>query len=344
MVILSALLTGLTLDEVPGCTFAACHELPHLRLMFYNVENLFDTLNDTLTDDEDFLPDGAMRWTFKRYHQKISCLYKTIVAAGVPDPPDIVAFCEVENRKVLDDLIYGTYLSKHEYRIVHEDSPDRGGIDVCLIYRSDRLKLLDYSYWIPDVIRSGEFRTRSILHTRFIFSGDTLHLIVNHWPSRRGGVLAGEDLRNLVSGMLKKKTDSLFREGACKMIITGDFNCSPGDDQIRSLTGSEGPQRLLINLSGQVSGEYRGTYRYQGIWEMIDQVIVSSRLLNCESGLFTDRKMLTVFSPGFLLWNDPKYPGESPFPTYRGYRYQGGFSDHLPVILDLGFRNRDRPE
>ncbi len=182
-----------------------------LRLMFYNVENLFDTKNDSLKQDDDFLPGGAMRWTYQRYNRKISCLYKTIVAAGSGQPPDIVAFCEIESRKVLEDLIYGTYLSRFEYRIVHEDSPDLRGIDVCLIYRADSLELMDFRYWIPAGMSRETYTTRSVLYARFKFHDDTFHLIVNHWPSRRGGVLAAESLRSRISDMVRQKADSIAR-------------------------------------------------------------------------------------------------------------------------------------
>ncbi len=119
------------------------------RVMFYNVENLFDIYNDSLTDDNSFLPNGLMKWNSARYNKKINSLYKTIMAAGDWEPPAIVAFCEIENRKVLENLIYGTYLSKFKYGIIHEESPDRRGIDVCLIYRKDIANVIHYKYWIP---------------------------------------------------------------------------------------------------------------------------------------------------------------------------------------------------
>jgi len=311
-----------------------------VRLMFYNVENLFDITHDSLKDDKDFLPGGAMRWNYTRYRKKINSLYKTIVAAGLSGPPEIVAMCEVENRKVLNDLVHGTYLSKYNYRIVHEDSPDQRGIDVCLIYRGDSLKLLGYRYWIPEEIVREEYNTRSVLYVSFKYKSDTLHLILNHWPSRRGGVLAGEEVRKKISGMIATKADSLGRCGAgdAKIIIAGDFNCTPADDEIRFLVKAEGRDLKLRNLSEKMTLKGQGTYRYQGTWEMIDQVIVSGFLLRCRKGLVTDDNMLTIFKPGFLLNKDPKYPGDSPLSTYRGYRYQGGYSDHLPVLLDLGFR------
>jgi hypothetical protein len=314
-----------------------------VRLMFYNVENLFDISDDSLTEDNDFLPDGVMRWNYSRYKRKITSLYKTIAAAGSPEPPGIVAMCEVENMNVLKDLVYGTYLSKFKYRIVHEESPDIRGIDVCLIYRSEDLRLLDFRYWIPKSIKIENFTTRSILYARFVINCDTLHLIVNHWPSRRGGVLAGEDLRTRISGMVREKADSIARcsSQGQRIIITGDFNCTPDDQEIRSLIYPVHPEdhaATLENLSEKPSEDGRGTYRYRGSWEMIDQVIVSDFLVNCRKGMFTNPKQLAIFDADFLLAKDPKYPGLSPLSTYRGYTYQGGYSDHLPVLLDLRFR------
>ncbi len=311
-----------------------------VRLMFYNVENLFDTRNDSLKADDAFLPGGVMKWNYTRYARKINALYKTIVAAGSWYPPDIISLCEVENRKILEDLVYGTYLAKYDYRIVHEDSPDQRGIDVCLIYRADCLNLIDYSYWIPVSINREDFHSRSVLCARFEVYGDTLHLILNHWPSRRGGALAGDGLRNKISAMLRYKVDSIdkMKVSGAKIIIAGDFNCTPEGHEIRSLVDAEESDAVLEDLSEYHANKGLGTYRYMGAWEMIDQVIVSSSLLSSDNGLFTTPGMLRIFRPDFLLKKDPKYPGLTPFSTYRGYKYQGGYSDHLPVLLDLGFR------
>ena len=311
-----------------------------VRLMSYNVENLFDIYNDTIKDDDDFLPGGLMRWNFTRYNKKINSLYKTIVAAGEWNPPAVVAFCEVENRKVLEDLVYGTWLSKYGYRIIHEESPDLRGIDVCLIYRKDCADIIDYRYWVPSEIKRDDFTTRSVLYAKLVISKDTVHLIVNHWPSRRGGVLAGEDLRMKIAAMVRDKADSIMERdsGGARIILMGDFNCAPDDHVIKTLIISSDSCNSLVNLSERLAGDGLGTYRYKGTWEMIDQVIVSDRLLNCNKGLYTDVKMLSIFKPDFLLRRDPGYPGFIPLSTYRGYRYQGGFSDHLPVILDLKVR------
>jgi len=313
-----------------------------VRIMFYNVENLFDIQDDTLTSDDDFLPQGVMRWTYSRYKKKISSLYKTIIAAGDWDPPAVAAFCEVENKKVMEDLIYNTGLSNHNYGIVHEESPDPRGIDVCLIYRKDIVRILDYEYWVPNRKNAETFTSRSVLYAKCQIAGDTLHLMVNHWPSRRGGVLAGEALRSEIAELVRNKADSIYRTLAfgTKILIMGDFNAAPHDLVMQSLLKTSsfegsGNNSFLINLAADVSDEGKGTYRYMGAWEMIDQIIVSEILLNGDDGLVTRRDLFRIFSPEFLLRNDARFPGPSPWSTYHGYRYQGGYSDHLPVILDL---------
>jgi predicted extracellular nuclease len=310
------------------------------RFMFYNVENLFDVYDDSLKDDNAFLADGVMRWNSSRYRKKINSLYKTIVAAGEGKPPVVVALCEVENRRVLEDLLNYTYLSAYNYKIVHEESPDLRGIDVCLLYRDDYVKLIDYRYWIPYREGGGVFTSRAVLAARMLIESDTLHILVNHWPSRRGGVLAGEELRHSIASMVRHKTDSIGAESSygSKIIIMGDFNCTPDDRVMQSLIKQEGADGFLVNLSERYSSETHGTYKYMGTWEVIDQIIVSERLISCNVGLVTDASQLTIFKPDFLLIKDPKYPGYKPFSTYRGYRYQGGFSDHLPLLLDLQVR------
>jgi hypothetical protein len=320
-------------------------KLQTIRVMFYNVENLFDIYNDSLRDDDDFLPKGLMRWNYSRYNKKINSVYQSIVAAGEWNPPAIVAFCEVEKKSALEDLVYRTYLSKFNYGIIHEESPDLRGIDVCLIYMKGIVNITDFKYWIPSGIAKEDFSTRSVLYAKCAIFKDTIHLIVNHWPSRRGGVLAGEWLRMRISAMIREKSDSIATScsGKARIVILGDFNCTP-DDQviqlfIRPAGKSDGNHQLsLVNLSEPFADKGLGTYRYQGTWEMLDQVIVSDYLLNCKTGPGTERQMFKIFQPEFLLRRDPKYPGFSPLSTYRGYKYQGGFSDHLPVLLDLKFR------
>jgi len=313
----------------------------HVRVMFYNVENLFDTFNDSLTEDDEFLPEGMMRWNRTRYNNKINSVYKVIMAAGEWDPPPIIGLCEIENRKVLEDLVYGTLLSGYGYGILHKDSPDTRGIDVCMIFRKDLVHVIDSRSWIPASVVRADFHSRSILYAKCSLEDDTVHFIFNHWPSRRGGVLAGEPLRKEISAMIRNAVDSIGRSssGPAKIIILGDFNCNPYDPVIQALVHPDicnGPD--LVNLAESLRSYNSGTYRYQGAWEILDQIIVSEELLKSKKGLFSDEKSFRIFAPEFLLKSETKYPGFAPFSTYKGYRYQGGFSDHLPVLLDLGIR------
>jgi predicted extracellular nuclease len=258
---------------------------------------------------------------------------------GNPDPPAVAGLYEIENRKVLEDLIYSTGLAKFEYSVIHEDSPDERGIDVCLIYRRDLVEILDYNYISPADSSGKPFRTRSVLYVKFRSGDDTIHLFLNHWPSRRGGVLNGEAQRGKIALLLKSKADSLASADsrAARIIFAGDFNATPDDEIIGSLSAGYGSGIKMLNLSDRLPAG-KGTYKYRGTWEMIDQVFVSESLAGRTNELSVFSCTLTIFSPEFLLHDDPVFPGLTPFSTFRGYRYQAGFSDHLPVLLDLKVR------
>ncbi|MFH0841480.1 MAG: endonuclease/exonuclease/phosphatase family protein [Bacteroidota bacterium] len=335
---IAAKLTGtLFLLSLVFVNASAQFDASPVRIMFYNVENLFDVDDDPVTEDEEFLPGGLRRWNYSRYKKKIISLYKTIVAAGEWEPPAVVGLCEIENRSVVEDLVYGTNLSKFKYQIIHEDSPDERGIDVCLICREGIVELIDYQYLNPFASDSG-FKTRDVLYTKMQIRSDTIHFIVNHWPSRRGGVLAGEAERRRVAEMVRTLADSICSEQAdAKIIMMGDLNATPDDQTTVILTEMRGGNAGLVNLSAGLP-ESSGTYCYRGTWETIDQVMVSEALVRAGTGLCTGTEHLRVFRPDFLLKKDPQYPGYVPFATYSGYRYQGGFSDHLPVLLDLLLR------
>jgi hypothetical protein len=306
-----------------------------VRIMFYNTENLFDPKADSISDDKEFLPESTRRWSYSRYSAKINSLGKTILAAGDFSPPAIVALCEIENRRVLEDLIYSPALAKYDYGIIHEDSPDSRGIDVALIYRKDVIRIISYRYLIPDEMKRAEYKTRSVLCASVLAFTDTITLILNHWPSRRGGVLAGEALRSRIASMVRSVSDSISKqaEGKGFVLIGGDLNSTPEDANSSKLTDTYSSGLKMINLSALVPPG-QGSYKYKGSWEMIDQVFVSESMI--QSGLCDLHSSFRIFNPEFLLQKDPDYPGKRPFSTYLGYRYQGGFSDHLPVILDLG--------
>lgn len=311
-----------------------------VRIMFYNVENLFDVFDDSLTLDDEFLPSSDKHWTKKRYEDKIRNIYKVIAAVGGYEPPEIVALCEVENKTVLYDLIRNTPLSKYPYKIIHKESPDRRGIDVAILYRTDKLDLLAREFIrIRDPGNSG-FRTRDIVYVKVVSDkSDTLHVFANHWPSRRGGIHRSESKRVLAATVLRDKIDSLVEEHENPaIVITGDFNDDPDNKSILEILIRTGSviRMPLINLSMELKEECKcGTLKYKGNWNMFDQFIVSEVLLSDRHGLQTSINNLHIYNVDFLLEDDEKYFGQMPYRTYNGYRYIDGYSDHLPVYLDL---------
>jgi len=308
------------------------------RIVFYNTENFFDTRDDSLTTDEEYTPAGARHWNYLKYKTKLNNLYKTFVALGEWDPPDVIGVCEVENKQVLADLVNNTPLSKYNYRIIHANSPDKRGIDVAVLYNSARVKLLDSKYY--GIARPGLF-TRDILYFKAKLGIDTCHFFMNHWPSRSAGQLETEPYRFFVASRLRYILDSLFLDcPGAKIVIMGDFNDEPWDislyERLRAKTDIRNPQSdYLYNLSkAPQSGKLKGTVKFRGEWTLFDQVIVSGRLLGSE-GLRVQSDDFHIFAASFLLVADEQYNGFKPFRTYNGYQYQGGYSDHLPVYVDL---------
>lgn len=315
-----------------------------IRIMFYNVENLFDTNDDPGDGDNEFLPGSLRRWSHKRYAAKVNSIGKVIIAAGGWEPPALVAMCEVENRKVLEDLVYRTAISKYNYSIVHEDSHDSRGIDIGLIYRPEQVSVPDYRF-IPVKDENGyRIPTRDILVANVISANERFVLLVNHWPSRRGGLQATEGLRKAAAITLRKQIDSIFAVDGrdAMLLVMGDFNAGPGDSNILIVTGQATDSSSLQNLTGKLNGS-TGTYKYQGLWETIDQVFVSRAMIDGTGGLVTSDDMLSVMTNDFLLTDDLNFPGRAPFSTWSGYRYKGGYSDHLPIVIVLRVRIASLP-
>jgi len=314
--------------------FTARGQTPSFRMMFYNTENLFDTLDDTLKNDEEFLPDGSRHWSISRFNKKIDAVARVIIAAGEWDAPAVVGLCEVENEGVIKKLVRCDLLKGVNYSYVHFDSPDKRGIDVCLLYRSDMVKVISAESWLPDIIANPGFESRNALFVRAEILDDTLDFIFCHWPSRRGGLLASDDQRKMIMETIVQRTDSLRRQRgkAEKMVMMGDFNCSPDFEAMKEMAKRCG----LVNLSAEPAASGEGSYRYRGKWEMIDQALVSENMTDVVPA---ERKYysasFSVLDNGFLLEDDPDYPGKRPFSAYREYKWEGGYSDHLPVILIL---------
>jgi hypothetical protein len=308
-----------------------------VKAMFYNVENLFDIVDDSITLDEAFTPAGDMHWTSGRYYRKLNNISKVIIATGGWDPPDIIGLCEIENRKVLNDLVSNTPLFAFDYEIIHEDSPDRRGIDVALLINRRTIRLLHSRGFTVD---HNGLVTRDILYASLKIGKDTCHLFVNHWPSRSKGRLETEKERIAVARVLKQMTDSLlYGHPDTRILIMGDFNDEPQDGSILETLEAKPetdpmPGRLC-NLTSMPKGTVRGTLKYQGVWYAFDQIIVSGNMIGNSGGLSVKAGSFGVQRNAFLLVEDETYNGFKPFRTYAGFKYTGGFSDHLPVYIDL---------
>ena len=293
-----------------------------LRLLFWNLENFFDFRNDsTSVSDAEFSAGGERHWTRKRFYAKCNAVAKTLLWAGTPD---VAAFAEVENAFVLRRLLSATPLYKTDYRPVHYDSPDLRGIDVALLYRADKLKLLESKplrVYRPDAPDSL-LRTRDILLARFRqrASGAEFYLMVCHLPSKYGGAEASAPKRAAAVRRLRSVTDSL---AAGPLFLCGDFNDTPDSPVFQPLDS------IMTNLAAPLAADGQGTLRYAGQWDLIDQFwIFPAPPLPALPGI-----RMTILRPPFLLTRDTAHGGLKPLRTYSGPRYLGGVSDHLPILL-----------
>lgn len=317
------------------------------KIVFYNVENFFDYENDTTTWDEQFLPKGDKHWNEWKYKQKLKNIAKVINAAGGWQTAALVGLCEIENDFVLNELTTNSPLKRLDYRYIHKESHDRRGIDVALLYQKDQFTPLYYHHISIKDPKNKSFRTREILYVKGITNNkDTLHVFVNHWPSRWGGQAKSEPKRILVAKTLKKEVDSLFQ--ACQkpnIIIMGDFNDTPTNVSVSEHLGALNPNQdiknqQIYNLLYPLSLTNHGTHPYQGRWAVLDHMVVSSALLNKKNPIYTQTEWAYPFKANFLLEEDSKYGGKKTNRSYIGFKYHGGFSDHLPIVLDLFFNER----
>ncbi|MBN2681902.1 MAG: hypothetical protein JXR58_05305 [Bacteroidales bacterium] len=312
------------------------------RIMFYNVENLFDTYDDPQKNDDEFLPEGTRYWSNYRMYDKLRNISKVIVAIGEWETPEIIGFCEIENRFVLEKLVENSPLVNLNYKIIHFESPDRRGIDVGIIYNSNRFKPL-FKQAIEVVFPYDTARkTRDILYVKGVLGNeDTVHVFVNHWPSRYGGQMVSEPGRITAAGIVRKKVDSIMQSSPlANIVITGDFNDEPENISmskiLRANTKLENfSDTSLYNIAAHLLEKGRGTHKYQGNWGVLDQFIVPGTMITGKSTLNLKPNNMHVFEADFLLEKDENAAGNQPFRTYVGFKYNGGFSDHLPVYIDL---------
>lgn len=311
-------------------------------VLFYNVENLFDTKDDLATIDEEFTPNGDRYWTNSKLKDKLLKISKVLISGAGWEPPQLIGLCEIENRFVLEKLLNDTPLKAFPYEIIHKESPDERGIDVAFLYNKDLFYPLFYRYFPLKLENGSVEETREILYVSGVLNKtDTLHVFLNHWPSRYGGLLETQALRNLAAQTLRNQFNKLQNEYTHpKVIILGDFNDQPTDESIASVlktksSEDEFTESDIVNLSEQWMSEETGTIKYRSQWSVFDQVMVSGSLLLSDSGFVAEPWMAQIVKLPFLLEEDEQYGGVKINRTFIGYRYNGGFSDHLPVLLRL---------
>ena len=311
-----------------------------VRLAFYNVENLFDYFDDSLKIDEAFLPRGENYWTKARYTIKQNNLAKTIIAMGGWEAPELIGLCEIENRYVLESLTKFTQLKSIGYEIIHKDSRDARGIDVAAIYRPDKLKLLNFEFYELNFPFDSTSRTRDILHAIMeLPNQDTLHFFVNHWPSKFGGEFETQPSRMFAAQFVRNKADSLLSINPNALIvITGDFNDEPEEESMTIGLGINTDLKNirsndLFNLMYDIR-YVTGTHSFQNKWGVLDQFVVSGSLLKKNSRTLVYQRAAQVFDMDFLIMEGAT-GARRPFRTYQGPKYIGGYSDHLPIIMDL---------
>ncbi len=305
------------------------------QIVFYNVENLFAPNSDVLKDNELSLI-RVKSWNERKYQKKINMLSQAIITFSSYKFPEILALAEIENSKVLSDLMSSKIFKSSSYQVIHKDSPDRRGIDVGLLYDTNFIHVV-HTEFIP-VQLSPNVYSRDILYVKAMLNNDSIHFFVNHWPSRYSGARNSVDKRKLAAEKLLAYCDSIYHaEKNAKIVLMGDFNDEPHDQSLKMLTEHQFGQSMnkyLFNLMGDPK-EKLGTIKYQGRWFTFDQFIVSQPLF-LDNGLTVSAET-SIANIDFLLIDDKKYLGFKPFRTYNGYKYIGGYSDHLPIKLVVKF-------
>ena len=305
-------------------------------IAFYNLENLFDIYDDEFTNDNDFLPDSRKKWTEKRYKNKLRKLgfaIANIAKEKVDNSPIIVGLAEVENKLVIEDLLNSKHLRDLPYDYVHYDSSDERGIDVALLYDTTKFELIVSEFFPVKIYEDDGTRdfTRDILVVKGKLEGVLIYFIVNHWPSRRDGAEETNYKRLIASNKVVDIIKNIEIESPnSQIVVTGDFNDDPSSESVENLVA----KCNLFNPMKSINLYQRGSLSYDFKWNIFDQLLLSHNFLDKEDNNFSFIEA-DVFDTKFLkLFNGP-YKG-TPFRTYVGKKYKGGYSDHFPtyVIID----------
>jgi hypothetical protein len=326
-----------TACENPGRNKETC-------IAFYNLENLFDTINQENVADEEFTAEGKKKWTPERYLEKLDNMAKLIHQIGLsettPDGASLLGVCELENASVLEDLANTGILKARNYKYVHYDSPYYRGMDVALFYQPEYFTVLSSSSHELNMPDRENYTTRAQLLVSGILNEDTIHVIVNHWPSRRGGEESSRPLRIAAAKLCRSIVDSIFNTNSqARIIIMGDLNDDPSDISIKKYLFTSNDRESLEEkqffnpFEDMHVPDSIGTLTYRGKWNLFDQILLSPSLLNEERSSEVFIKA-GIYKKDFLIQQDGKYKG-SPFRTYSYDDYISGYSDHLPVYICL---------
>lgn len=310
---------------------------------FYNLENLFDTINQEGVTDEEFIPEGKNAWTPERYLEKLENMSRAIAAIGLgqytPDGAVLLGVCELENAGVMEDLAATEALKDRNYKYVHYDSPYYRGMDVALFYQPKYFTVLSSASHELNIPGREGFNTRAQLVVSGILDGDTIHVIVNHWPSRSGGEKKSRPLRIAAADLTRSITDSLFNiYPDARIIVMGDLNDDPTNKSIKNHLNTvdhpaDMPPEVLYNPFAKLHAQGIGSLGYRDSWNLFDQIIISKALTGNDysSYKFYQAK---VFNEKFLTQQEGRFKGY-PWRTYSYGAYIGGYSDHYPVYIYL---------
>lgn len=327
--------------SLSSCIFAQKSGGKNIVVGFWNVENLFDTINDPAIEDEEYLPDAASKWNTGRYTKKIKNIAFAISKMGVnenADGPAILGLAEIENKKVLEDLVKDPQIKGRKYQIVHYNSPDQRGIDVAMLYNTKYFKLISSSVHTVKMPGDSAKPTRDELLVNGKLNGELVHVIVCHWPSRRGGEKESSANREAAAAVAKRLVDSLQKaEKNPKIFVMGDLNDDPEDNSVKKVLSTTDEAAMatagtLYNPMEKVHASGQGTLSYKGKWNLFDQIIISDGLTK-KSGKYSYSSVHINNIPE-TCETEEKYKGQ-PLRTFVGKKYLGGYSDHFGVYIIL---------
>ncbi|MBD1397654.1 endonuclease/exonuclease/phosphatase family protein [Pontibacter sp. JH31] len=330
-----------SLTFLSGCaSLPTSTKKPKLHtIAFYNTEKLYDTENDPKTDDDGFTPNGIMKWDKIRYNAKIKQIASVIETIGGKNGPAVIGLSDIENRKVLEDLVNASPLRKRRYKIIHYDSPDPEGLDVALLYNPKVFKPTAHTNISIKFSEKG-FSSRDILQVQGTLQGEPVTFYVNHWPEDKGSAALGNSRRREAATELRRQIDLQKKSDKnTKIIVLGDFSDEPKSatmERIVKATGRPNPayQEELFNTFYLWYVQGRGSFHTRNDNKMYDQILISKSLVGTGNGLHYVHGSAQIHDPEFTKYTFGRYK-DTPRQTWSGTLYIGGYSDHFPVYIKL---------